>query len=60
MNEKDLPAFQQELKDGGETKHDEKQPGECQNLSEKVKVCDKPGRSCSFVRTWGGWEIGGE
>lgn len=59
MSEKDLPAFQQESEIGGETKNGEKQ-SEHQDLSGKVKVCDKPHRSCSFVRNWGGWEIGGE
>jgi hypothetical protein len=56
MSEKELPEFQQE--DVGETRKDEKN-GQ-QDSMEKVKVCDKPAKSCSFVRNWGGWPIAGE
>lgn len=58
MNEKDSPEFQQGL-EAEETKKGE-QSGQSQYPREKVKVCDKPGRSGSFVRSWGGWEVGGE
>lgn len=43
-------AFQEELKE-----EDKKGTEE-----QKVKVCDKPAKSYSFVRNWGGWERGGD
>ena len=58
MNDKNLPDFQQELKNDEETKDSEKQSGQRQEKRENIP--SKPRKGCYFLRNWGGWMIGGE